>query len=357
MIQKTEKKLHLPVPVCADSTAGRHADRPRQTGSTQTGSWLLFFYSAPSKPVSSRMKIWRRLLKAGALPFKGAAYILPYSEEHYEFCQWLVSEAVGMGGEAAFVHVKKIETMHDRKIIDLFNRQRERDYHDIEKMLEGLERKIQSIKKGGSSSQIKKITEAFGKLFKEFESVKKTDFFSSKAGATVEKKLNSLRAELSGIDTFYAGIQSRAITFKHPADYQNRIWVTRKNPFVDRMASAWLIKKFIDKNAVFKFANEKDIEHAGKNTIAFDVISGEFTHIGDMCTFEVLAKTFNLKDKKIKKIAAIVHELDIKDDKYKNPEAKGIEEILIGIRKTARDDADALEKGMAIFEMLYESKM
>jgi hypothetical protein len=329
MIQKTEKNLY---------------------------TWLLFFYSAPSKPVSSRMKIWRRLLKAGALPFKGAAYILPYGEEHYEFCQWLVSEAEAVGGEAAFVGAEKIETIKDREIIDLFNKQREKEYFDIEKKNEAISIKIQSIKKGGSASQIKKITETFGKLIKEFELVKKTDFFSSKAGAAVEKKLNALRAELSGIDAFYAGMQSRAIAFKHPADYQNRIWVTRKNPFVDRMASAWLIKKFIDKNAVFKFADEKEIEYAGKNAVAFDVMGGEFTHIGDMCTFEVLAKTFNIKDKKIKKIAAIVHELDIKDDKYKNPEAKGIEEILTGIRKTAKDDADVLEKGMGIFEMLYESK-
>jgi len=121
-----------------------------QTKHSEIHGWLLFFYSVPSKPVSNRMKIWRRLTQAGALPFKGAAYILPHSEEHYEFCQWLVSEAVGMGGEAAFVHVEKIETMHDMELIDLFNRQRERDYQDIEKGFEGLERKIQSIKKGSS---------------------------------------------------------------------------------------------------------------------------------------------------------------------------------------------------------------
>lgn len=328
MIQKTEKKPY---------------------------KWLLFFYSAPSKPVSSRMKIWRRLIKAGALPFKGAAYILPDSEEHYEFCQWLVSEVDAVGGEAAFVIAEKIEAMKDVKIIDLFNKQREKDYHDIEKKSEALSIKIQSIKKG-SSIQTKKIIETFNKLLKEFESVKKIDFFSSRAGAAIEKKLNALQSDLSNIDAFYARMQSRSITPKRIADYQNRIWMTRKKPFVDRMASAWLIKKFIDKNAVFKFAGEKDIEHASNNAVAFDAVGVEFTHIDNMCTFEVLAKTFNLKDKKIKKIAAIVHELDIKDDKYKNPETKGVEEILTGIRKTAKDDADALERGMAIFEMLFESK-
>lgn len=327
-----------------------------QTKHSEIHGWLLFFYSVPSKPVSNRMKIWRRLTQAGALPFKGAAYILPYSEEHYEFCQWLVSEAVGMGGEAAFVHVEKIETMHDREIIDLFNRQRERDYQDIEKMLEGLERKIQSIKKGSSIQGNKKLSEQLYKLLKEFDAIRRIDFFSSKAGAVLKKRMETLHAELKGINSVYAGIRIPAIVPRSIKDYQGKTWVTRKRPFVDRMASAWLIKKFIDPEASFEFIDEKEIARLGKDMVAYDVMGGEFTHIGDMCTFEVFIKSFNLADRRIKKIAAIVHEIDMKDDKFKTPEAKGIEEILVGIRKTSKSDADALERGMGIFEMLYESK-
>ncbi|MDI6728791.1 MAG: chromate resistance protein [Thermodesulfovibrionales bacterium] len=327
-----------------------------QTKHSEIHGWLLFFYSVPSKPVSNRMKIWRRLTQAGALPFKGAAYILPHSEEHYEFCQWLVSEAVGMGGEAAFVHVEKIETMHDMELIDLFNRQRERDYQDIEKGFEGLERKIQSIKKGSSIHSNKKLSEQLYKLSKEFEAIRRIDFFSSKAGAVLKKRMETLQAELKGIDRIYAGIRIPAIVPKRIKDYQGKTWVTRKRPFVDRMASAWLIRKFIDPAASFEFIDEKETAHLAKNMVAFDVMGGEFTHIGDMCTFEVFIKSFNLVDRRIKKIAAIVHELDIKDDKFKTPEAKGIEEILAGIRKTSKSDSDALERGMGIFEMLYESK-
>jgi hypothetical protein len=318
--------------------------------------WLLFFYSVPSKPVSKRMKIWRRLTQAGALPFKGAAYILPYSEEHDEFCRWLVSEAVGMGGEAAFVHVERIETMHDREIIDLFNRQRVRDYQDIEKGLEGLERRIQSIKKGSSIQGNKKLTEQLYKLLKEFEAIRRIDFFSSKAGAVLKKRMETLQAELKSMERAYTGIQIPVIVPRRIKDYQGKIWVTRKRPFVDRMASAWLIRKFIDPEALFEFIDEKEMARLGKNMVAFDVMGGEFTHIGDMCTFEVFIKSFNLADRRIKKIAAIVHELDMKDDKFKTPEAKGIEEILAGIRKTSKSDSDALERGMGIFEMLYESK-
>ncbi|MFN3479442.1 MAG: chromate resistance protein ChrB domain-containing protein [Thermodesulfovibrionales bacterium] len=327
-----------------------------QSKEIEKTGWLLFFYSVPSKPVSNRMRIWRKLTQAGALPFKGAVYILPHSEEHYEFCQWLVSEAVGMGGEADFVHVKRIEALDNREIIDLFNRQRERDYRDVEKRMEGIERKIQNIKKGGGIRSNKKILEQLNRLLKEFESVRKIDFFSSKTGNILKKRIETLRTELKTIEGHYRGVPTSAIVHKNIKDYQGKTWVTRKNPFVDRMASAWLIKRFIDHEASFEFIDDKKTAHLGEDKIAFDIMGGEFTHTGDMCTFEVLIKSFSLTDKRLKRIATIVHEIDIKDEKFRTPEAKGIEVILAGIRKTSKSDADALKKGIDIFEMLYESK-
>jgi hypothetical protein len=122
------------------------------------------------------------------------------------------------------------------------------------------------------------------------------------------------------------------------------------------MASAWLIKQFIDTNARFEFIDEHDLGKLDKKLVSFDVQGAEFTHAGDLCTLEVLVRAFNVKDKAVKKIAEVVHELDIKDDKYAYAETAGLEEILQGIRKTAMSDTEALEKGMAVFEMLYASK-
>ena len=139
-------------------------------------------------------------------------------------------------------------------------------------------------------------------------------------------------------------------------EYQDKTWATRKRPFVDRFASAWLIKKFIDENASFVFIDENNLDKMDKDVIPFDIRGGRFTHAGDLCTFEVLMKSFSLKDKTLRKIAEIVHELDVKDDKFRNPEAKGIEDILSGIRKTAKDDNESLGKGIAIFEMLHVSR-
>jgi len=154
----------------------------------------------------------------------------------------------------------------------------------------------------------------------------------------------------------YFTIDDIKYNLKEIDDYQDKTWATRKKPFVDRFASAWLIKKFIDKNASFTFIDEKDLENMSKDVIPFDIRGGRFTHEGDLCTFEVLTKSFNLKDKTLRKIAEIVHELDMKDEKFRTPEAKGIEDILSGIRKTVKDDHEALRKGMTIFELLYVSK-
>ena len=319
-------------------------------------SWLIFFYTLPSKPVRNRMTVWRKLLKAGALPFKGSVYILPYTEEHHEFLTWLVSEVVSLNGKGSFVRVDKIETVDNQQIISLFNQERESDYHHILKEFDEIERKITSTRIGGASQDKKNITNQIRKCQRDFEDIRRIDFFISKRGLEVGKRLERIVETLNGLSGNETKKHAGAIAAACIEDYQDKIWATRQKPFVDRFASAWLIKKFIDKNATFIFIDEKEFNTMDKDVISFDIRGGRFTHAGDLCTFEVLMKSFALKDKTLRKIAEIVHELDLKDDKFRAPEAKGIEEILSGMRKTVKDDHEALEKGMFIFEMLHISK-
>ena len=157
-------------------------------------------------------------------------------------------------------------------------------------------------------------------------------------------RIKAISAEVTGISKAEPRGRKAELLPKRVRDYQHRIWVTRKRPFVDRMSSAWLIRKFIDKDAQFRFIHEMDMKGLEKSLVTFDMQGGEFTHIGDNCTFEVIVKAFGLKDRAARKIAEIVHELDIKDDKFSNPETKGIGDILSGIRSTAKEDVDALEK-------------
>lgn len=317
--------------------------------------WLLIFYALPARPVGNRMKLWRRMKKAGAIQLKGAVYILPSTEVHYELCQWLISEATSMGGDGAFVKVSKIETMQEEEIIAMFNNARALEYRKIEKKLDAIERRLQSARKGSFGIGLNTLRDQIGRLMKEYKDLKKIDFFSSKDGGLLAERFESIRKELSVITGRPPGHSSKSIEAKRLEAYQQRTWATRRRPFVDRMASAWLIRRFIDEKASFMFIDEHNIAEMD-GVVTFDVKGGEFTHKGDLCTFEVLMKSFGIKEKAVKEIAELVHDLDVKDDKYSPAETKGIEEILAGIRKTAKSDDDALERGMAVFEMLYQSK-
>jgi hypothetical protein len=324
----------------------------KQTSGT---GWLIFFYSLPSKPVGNRMKIWRKLSRIGAVPFKGSGHILPDNEENHEYFQWLVSEVISRGGDAAFVRVERIESMKEKELIALFDQNREKEYRPLEEDVEALERRIGSSKKAESPENKKKLIEDLNRLIKDFEMIRKIDFFLSKRGASLEVRLKGINKEITSLSARGINEPEKLMAQKDRKDYQGRTWVTRKRPYVDRMASAWLIRRFIDPKAVFKFIEEDETDNPEEGLVTFDLKNGEFTHRGDLCTFEVMIKVFGLKDKALKKMVQIVHEIDLKDEKYRVPEAKGIGELLNGIRKTVKTDSEILEKGMALFEMLYAS--
>lgn len=324
-------------------------------GPANKEEWLLVFYSVPSQPVSNRMKIWRKLAKTGAVQLKGAVYVLPASEEHREFFQWLISEVTSMGGDGAFARSSAIEPMDDAEIKKLFTGQRDREYRELEKNLEPLERKIESIRKGTRQQDRRVLADMLGRIVREFDDVKKRDFFSSERGREMTKRIQQAQTAMNSLGKSGAG-SPPLLKSKQPDQYRGREWVTRTRPFVDRMASAWLIRKLIDPSAAFRFIREEDLKSVPSGSVVFDMKGGEFTHHGDLCTFEVLVKTFSIRDKAVRSIAEIVHDLDIKDDKYEHAETAGVEDILTGIRKSATDDGDALERGMAVFELLYQSR-
>jgi hypothetical protein len=323
---------------------------------TKHNKWLLFFYSLPAKPVGHRMKIWRKLSQIGAVPFKGSGYILPNNEENYEYFQWLVSEVIDRGGESALVQVDRIEFMPEKEIIDLFNRSREKEYFPIEEEIETVERGLITLDQRGDPESGKKLIENLNHVAKEFEHIKKVDFFASPKGISLEKRIKAVRDTIKTFSFEEPAKTEKSITQKNRKDYQGKVWVTRKRPYVDRMASAWLIRKFIDPDSVFKFIGEDETINPKANRMAFDIKNGDFTHQGDLCTFEVLIRSFGLKDKALKKMAEVVHQIDLRDKKLPVPEAVGVEELLKGIRKMGTDDRGTLEKGMALFEMLYASK-
>jgi hypothetical protein len=316
-------------------------------------NWLLFFYTVPAKPGNLRMKVWRRLIKMGAASLKGSVYILPYSEDHLEALHWLTGEVSSLGGEAAFAKVEHIETMGDEEIVSLFQAQRANDYAPIATALEALEGQMSSLEQQQDPKGLERVKGTLQKLLKDYRAVQGIDFFHCRQGSDLQERLERFEERFTRLTAQPQAERPKSAGPRTKEDYQGRVWVTRRNPFVDRMASAWLIRRFIDSQARFEFLEADRMVAAVPNAVSFDLPGGDFSHQQDRCTFEVLLEAFGLRGKVLRKMAEVVHDLDLKDGKFANPQTSGVETILLGIRKTATDDREALEEGIKVFERLH----
>ncbi|MEO5356151.1 MAG: chromate resistance protein [Nitrospirae bacterium YQR-1] len=320
----------------------------------------MFFYTVPASPVNNRVKIWRRLAKAGAIQFKNSVYVLPYSEAHYELFQWLLNDVCSTGGDGGFVAVDKFESIKDDDIIAMFNAVRDSDYERVEKHLDETDRSFVNAKMSSSTAGVnsfRKILERLNKLINDYEEIKKIDFFFHSGKKAIKNRLSELKDAVIFHLNPLSTEKEKKIVLRSMERYSGKCWVTRKKPYVDRLSSIWLIKRFIDDNAVIAFQSEGEMEFpAPVDTVYFDVVGGEFTHIGDDCTFEVLIKSFGIKDSALKHIAEAVHEIDMKDGKYRSAGSAGVEQILSGMLRRVKSDMEAVNKAIEIFDFLYESK-
>jgi hypothetical protein len=298
----------------------------------------------PSKPERNRLRIYRRLQKEGTHSLKDGVHILPYSDDRYEFFQWLSQEIKTLGGEMQFVTIEKIEMMDNADLIVLFQKQAEASYNAVEERINSINIDIQEEHE--TRQNLKKIIRDFDVLYA-------IDFFHSQKGKTLQKAIQNTQNKLESAlksKTF----SSQPVLLSHnSANYQGKQWQTRTKPFVDRMASAWLIRKFIDTHAKFIFANT--IDPSNSAIVTYDMNEATFTHVGDLCTFEVLLESFSISDHSLSSIAKIIHNLDLNDDKYITPEAQGIKLILTAIRENTTDDHEILTKSSEIFDYLYST--
>lgn len=300
------------------------------------------FYSMPSKPERNRLRIWRRLQKEGTLSLKDGVHILPYSDDQYEFFQWLSQEIKTLGGEMQFVTIEKIEMMENANVIALFQKQSEASYNTVEEKIRTFTIDL---------NQEHETRQNLKKIIRDFDALYAIDFFHSQKGKTLQKAIQNAQNRLESALDSTVSSSTPIIHLQNSADYQGKQWQTRTRPFVDRMASAWLIRKCIDPAAEFIFANTIDTSKSA--IITYDMDQADFTHIGDLCTFEVLLKSFGIEDYAMNAIAKIIHTLDLNDDKYITPEAQGIKLILTAIRENSADDSTILLKSTEIFDYLY----
>jgi hypothetical protein len=282
----------------------------------------------------------------GAVRLRGSAWILPETPETTELFQWLVQEIQSFRGEATLLRVDRIETMTDEVIASLFHKARDIEYqavmHGCREILRQLDRA-----QGNHRRAFSQLRGRLDALKHELDRVESIDYLRSPARERAHTLWETTAKRLRAAEERPRPTGGRHRTSLPP---RGSTWVTRPRPHIDRIGSAWLIKRFCDPDATFAFADAAD---AARKGIPFDVLGADFGHHGEDCTFETLVKRFGIKDRRVRTIAEIVHEADLHDGKFTRSEATGVDLAINGLVEATLDDHELLEHGMAILEGLY----
>ena len=304
---------------------------------------LLLLVGLPPNPSSLRVRVWRRLRTLGAVPLKRSAYLLPDTADRYEDFQWLAQEIERDGGEATLIRVQKIENVSPGEILRLFHEPRDRDYKQLATRYR---KSLQDLERAKSDAARARIQEDVSRLAKDHQRVRDIDFFDAPGGAEVRRLEEAIAMRSRRPET---PRREEPMTLDL-TKLRGRRWVTRPRPHVDRVASAWLIKRFIDPQATFIFAQPEEFP---QDAVAFDAPGVELTHHGEDCTFETLIKRARLRDRRLTRLAELVHEADLRDGKFPHEEARGIDLAIRALLAALPDDDQVLAQGMSIFEGLY----
>lgn len=327
----------------------RQGDRhPGPLLSTPGRRWLLLIHQLPSKPDYVRVKLWRRLQRIGAVAIKNSVYALPQAEQSMEHFQWLVREIVAAGGEASVCEAAFVDGLSDGQIETLFRTARGAEYAGIAdeagELLRGLPsgRALDPDRRAEAES-------AVARLRRRLDEITAIDFFGSPLRDPAEDTLRRVEARMRA-PSGRPGGASRAGRSKESA----RTWVTRKGVYIDRIGSGWLIRRFIDPKARFRFVEERGYKPRSGD-VRFDMFEGEYSHEGDRCTFEVLVARHSLEDPALSALAEIVHDIDLRDGKFGRPETAGLERLIDGFSRTCPGDEERMAQGARAFDALYES--
>jgi hypothetical protein len=313
------------------------------------GRWLLLIHQIPPQPSYLRVKVGRRLQALGAVPVKNSVYVLPRGEQALEDFQWVRKEIVAGGGDASVCEARFVEGLSDGAIEGLFVAARGADYE----ALAAEARALQAGLGGRGKRAAEARAQADGtlvRLRRKLEGIRRIDFFPTPGRDAVVRLIDSIEASLRPQAAPETGVETGTL-----GALRGRTWVTRAGVQIDRIASAWLIRRFIDPDARFRFTRGDEAVAAGE--LRFDMFEAEFTHEGDRCTFEVLLRRCGLEDRALDHIGEIVHDIDLKDGKFAREEAAGIGQLIAGIAMRHADDEARLRDGAAVLDSLYAFSM
>jgi hypothetical protein len=313
--------------------------------------WLFLVHQVQTPNSRERVKVWRLTRKVGALLYRNSVYVLPYSKERLEDSHWLCQQIRDAQGEASVFVSEAHDAGEDRILRHLFADAREGDFAQLDGALSRLLNRFRKPKSGRAlpPAQLKALERELVVLESTHREIRRIDFFDHPAGPKVGRRLRQARFLLSGLGEksgAFPGIRKHART-----EFRGKIWATREQIHIDRLCSAWLIKRFIDPKAQFVFVEENKLP---AHAIAFDLFGVEFSHQGDRCTFETLLESFQMKDRALASMGELVHDIDLKDGKFNRPEADGIDLIVRSLSGSMRNDRKTLAIGSQILDALYE---
>jgi hypothetical protein len=326
--------------VSAGSVRPAISDAPRP--------WLLLVHQLPAKPSNLRVRIWRRLQQIGAVAVKQAVYVLPDSPSAREDFEWLKTEIETGGGEASVFAADTVNTWSSDELVEEFRRVRESDYGALAREIE---QALKTARRASAPRRSRQSAARIGENFRRrLSAIEAIDFFGSAGRDRVVTLVSELQRTLSGEAPLEHGAASPDASRRDA--FRRRMWVTRPRPGIDRMGSAWLIKRFIDPEARFGFVEQPPTTGGA---VPFDMFGVEFTHRGECCTFEMLARIFAISGSAVERLAAIVHDVDLKDAKFGAAEAGTIGALVEGLQAQHADDHMLLDSGITMFEALYRA--
>jgi hypothetical protein len=287
----------------------------------------------------------------GAVAVKKSVYALPYSDDALEDFLWTAKEVEAGGGDALVCEARLLQGMTDEQLRALFDSAREADYEALIGEATGLEKRL--TRRRVASGDLRAADAAVRRLRRRFKDIAEIDFFGANAREAADGLVRDLETRVASL-TAPARPPASDRTAMPREKLQGRTWVTRRGVKIDRVACAWLIRRFIDTKATFRFVDPTEYRHT-PGELRFDMASAEFTHRGDRCSFEVLLAEARLADPALSAIAEIVHDLDLKDDKFGRPETEGVRHFVAGLVLASDNDEARIAQASALFDNLYRS--
>jgi hypothetical protein len=296
--------------------------------------WLLFIFTLPTKGASQRVDTWRKLRRYGALPLKSGGQMLPNTPANRERFEWLAAVIRRSAGNASVMQVHSLDDHSDARLRELFLQASTREYEAV----------IAEVRKLPRNKN--RNANALARFRRKLRDIVDTDFFHSPMRSRLETMLAQAEDGGPAIRSSKSDVRKK--------EYCGRIWITRPRPGIDRVSSAWLIRKFIDKDARFTFDNDACLHPSAVPFDMFQTAKG-FGHRGENCTFETLCREFAIRDPRVRAIAQIIHDADLEDGKFGCTEGIGLDRTLIGWAKQGVSDEELLRRGMQMIEGLYDS--